>query len=169
MWISLRNPRPTKKLALSVDAGSELLDLSLTIDGNTAAVLTTNGQVIIYDLILGQELTSLVDDMRRVTSVVLLGAQQVITGAESGSITFWSLSKGLDPIRGTSLNLHSQQKKPLEASALGGSSDGREPSRTQVHRMAASRNRRWLLTAGSLTARGGTFWFPLRTECRGSP
>jgi hypothetical protein len=151
MWIRLRNPRPTKKLAYCADSGSQLLDLSLTNDGNTAAVLSVEGQVTVFDLVHGHQVTSLCDDTRRVTSVALVGARQVVTGAESGSITFWSLPTALAAKRGPSLALHNHPDNPFEASTAAlhrGGTEEAQVHRSQVHRMAVSPNGHWLLTAG---------------------
>ena len=134
--------------------------MSVTADGNAAAVLTLEGRVIVYDLVQGAEIASLEDEARHVTSVALVGAgaRQLVTGAASGAITFWTLPKAAAPARGPSVPLHNHGHKPLDAhggsgavlKAGTGAGAGAEEAvpRSQVHRIAVSPDCRWLLTAG---------------------
>jgi hypothetical protein len=115
-WILLRNPKPRSLLAFSFDVGDELVDLRTTSDGKVAAVLTSRGQVCVYDLVRGCEIASFCDDDSLVTSVALCNAKLLVTGSASGSITFWTFALA-SAKKGVSISLHTIAGSSLQAAA----------------------------------------------------
>ena len=159
-WLKLRNPEPASKHALALNTGTGLRDLSVSRDGCWAAVLAVHGSVTVYDLLRGAHVVTFCEDSRRVVTCVALCprsvrkegedgrdagmTQKVVCGAESGSVTFWTLvsTSGSGPgkiqaKRGPSLPLHAASSLD-QSHAIGGGGKGVQPL-SYVHRLARMR------------------------------
>lgn len=156
-WLKLRNPEPASKHALALNTGTGLRDLSVSRDGCWAAVLAVHGSVTVYDLLRGAHVVTFCEDSRRVVTCVALCprsvpkeredgrdagmTQRVVCGAESGSVTFWTLvaTSGSGPgkiqaKRGSSLPLHAASSLD-QSQPIGGGGKGVQPL-SYVHRLA---------------------------------